>query len=133
MSDTPLYVSLAANAAMVAAHLAKGWRKQTETHADLVLKLMSRVDHLEASLETSAAREEALEGRVRLLEAENMALERARSEAETYAKKLKASDDRSRFLYRELMKLYREATGTHQGISIHPPKLPEDMEEDDEV
>jgi cell division protein FtsB len=133
MSDTALYVSLAANGAVALAAVAKGWLKQTETHADLVLKLMGRVEHLEKTIAEKEAKEEALEGRVMTLEADNLALERARSELEVTAKKLEASDSRSRHLYRELMKLYREATGTHQGITIPPPKLPDNMEDDDEV
>lgn len=114
MSDTALYVSLAANATLTLSHLAKGWRKQQDTHAEMVLQLLERVGGLEKSLERA-------NGRIDTLEVENAALERARFE-------LQASEKRSKALIRELKRMYREVTGSHSAISVAPPQLEDDDE-----
>ena len=115
MSDTALYVSLAANAVLALPTLAKAYKRRVDADADVLTGLMAQVNRLTSKCEE-------YERRIDHLESKNLALERAKEEAETNAKAWAASEARARALYEELFDLYTAVTGTHQGVSVRPPK-----------
>lgn len=115
MSDTALYVSLIANAALALPTVAKAFKRRVDSDAEVLSGLMSQVNRL-------TAKGEEYERRIDELEDKNLELERAKEEAVAYAKQLAASEARARALYEELHDLFTAVTGTHQGISVRPPK-----------
>lgn len=123
MSDTSLLVSLASNGALALVLLARGWKRKVDVDADVVQGLMSQVNRLQGQLDQQSLRLAAQDSRIHQLESEKDDLERAKIEAETMAKQLQESEARTRALYLELQDLYAAITGTHQGISVKPPRL----------
>jgi uncharacterized protein (DUF3084 family) len=122
MSDTSLLVSLASNGALALVVLARGWKRKVDVDADVVQGLLSQVSRLQGQLDSQSQRLASQDGRIHQLEAEKDDLERAKIEAETMAQQLRESEARTRALYTELQDLYNAISGTHQGISVRPPK-----------
>jgi predicted RNase H-like nuclease (RuvC/YqgF family) len=115
MSDTALYVSLAANAFLALPTLAKAYKRRVESDSEMLSGMMAQVNRL-------TARCEDYERRIDGLEAQNLELERAKEEATMLAKQLAASEARARALYDELYDMFCAVTGTHQGVSVPPPR-----------
>lgn len=115
MSDTPLYVSIAANALLALPHVAKAWRRQVETNAETFTRLSNDVSRL-------TERVTALEEENEALKLAKLDADRARTEAEISAKQAAAAEKRAKAMYYELHDLYTAITATHHGISVPPPK-----------